>query len=163
VLPPRPERLARQRRRHAQERTTKRVAALGFADVRAFLEGRVIDQERLLAEVAAGLAADRRTVRRLVQQAGVTRRQRTARQLAVGEQSRRVRSVPWQARRAARLEELGSADLGVYLQRGYREQVWRLKRMGAERRVAAIGWWRRWHGSACGDALAGPSGGRRLR
>jgi predicted DsbA family dithiol-disulfide isomerase len=94
VLPPRPERLARQRRRHAQERTTKRVAALGFADVRAFLEGRVIDQERLLAEVAAGLAADRRTVRRLVQQAGVTRRQRTARQLAVGEQSRRVRSVP---------------------------------------------------------------------
>jgi hypothetical protein len=38
VLPPRPKRLARQRRRHAQERITKRVAALGFADVRAFLE-----------------------------------------------------------------------------------------------------------------------------
>ena len=64
------------------------MAALGLAGVRAFLEDQVIDQERLLAEVAAELAADRRTVRRLTQQTGVTRRRRTARQLAVGEQSR---------------------------------------------------------------------------
>jgi hypothetical protein len=64
-----------------------------------------------------------------MQQAGVTRRRRTARQLAVGEQSRRVQAVSWQAKRAARLEELGSADLGVYLRRRYLDQVWPLKRM----------------------------------
>jgi hypothetical protein len=38
VLPPRPKRLALQRRRHAGERIAARVAALGFVDVRAYLE-----------------------------------------------------------------------------------------------------------------------------
>ena len=82
VLPPRPERLALQRRRHAEERVAARVAELGFAEVRAYLEDRLIERERLLAEVAAELGAHRETVRRLMQQVGVTRRRRTARQLA---------------------------------------------------------------------------------
>jgi hypothetical protein len=67
VLPPRPERLARQRRRHAEERIAARVVELGFAEVRAYLEDRLIGREWLLAEVAAELSADRRTVRRLMQ------------------------------------------------------------------------------------------------
>ncbi len=111
VVPPRPERLALQRRRYAQERIAKRVVELGFAEVRAYLEDRLIGREYLLVDVAAELAADRRTVRRLMQQAGVTRGRRTARQLAAGERGRRVQSVSWQARRVARLEELGFVDL----------------------------------------------------
>jgi hypothetical protein len=99
--------------------------------MRAYLEDRLIKREWLLAEVAAELAADRRTVRRLMQQAGVTRR-RTARQLAVVERGRRVQSVSWQQRRAVRLAELGFADLGGYLQRRYLEQGWSVKWMRAE-------------------------------
>jgi AraC-like DNA-binding protein len=111
------------------------VAALGFADVRAYLEAQLIGRELLLAKVAAELAADRRTLRRLMQQVGVTRRRRSARQLAVGERDRRVQSVSWQQRRAARLEELGFADLGGYLQRKYLEQGWSIKRKRAELQV----------------------------
>jgi AraC-like DNA-binding protein len=132
VLPPWPERLARQRRRYAEERIAVRVVELGFADVRAYLEDRLIQQEWLLVEVAAELGAHRETVRRLMQQTGVRRVRRTARQLAVGERGRRVQSVSWQDRRAARLEELGFADLGGYLQRRRVEQGWSIKRMRAE-------------------------------
>jgi AraC-like DNA-binding protein len=135
TLPPRPERLARQRRRHTQQRITGRVAELGFPDLGAYLTDRLIGREWLLAEVAAELAADRRTVRRLMQQAGVQRRRRTTRQLAAEERGRRVQSVSWQARRAARLEELGFADLAGYLRRRYLEQGWPIKRMRAELQV----------------------------
>ncbi len=134
-LPPRPERLARQRRRHAGERIAKRVVELGFAEVRAYLEDRLIEREWLLTDVAAELAADRRTVRRLMEQVGVTRRRRTARQLAVGERGRQVQSVSWQTRRAARLAELGFADLSGYLQARYVGQGWSIKQMRAELRV----------------------------
>jgi len=43
--------------------------------------------------------------------------------------------VSWQVRRAARLEELGFADLAGYLQRRYVEQGWPIKRMRAELQV----------------------------
>jgi AraC-like DNA-binding protein len=132
ALSPRPERLARQRRRYSEQRIAKRVAALGFIDVRAYLVDRLLEREWLLAEVAAELAADRRTVRRLMHQAGVTRGRRNGRQLAAGEPGRRVQSASWQARRAARLQELGFADLGSYLQRRHVEQGWPVKRMRAE-------------------------------
>jgi len=135
VLPPCRQRLALQRRRYAHERIARRVAELGFADVRAYLEDRLIEREWLLVDVAAELAADRRTVRRLMQHAGVMRRRRTARQSAAGERGRRVQSVSWQARRATRLEELGFADLAGYLQRRYLEQGWPVKRMRAELQV----------------------------
>jgi hypothetical protein len=135
VLPPRPQRLALQRRRHAEERIAARVAALGFADVRAYLTDRIVRRERLLADVAAELGAHRETVRRLMRRVGVERRRRTTRQLAVGERGRRVQSVSWQQRRATRLEELGFADLGGYLRRRYLEQGWSVKRMRAELRV----------------------------
>jgi AraC-like DNA-binding protein len=132
VLPPRPERLALQRRRYAEERLAAWVVELGFADVQAYLGDRLIEREALLVDVAAELGADRRTVRRLMQQAGVQRRRRTARQVAAGERGRRVQSVSWQARRAARLAELGFADLGAYLQARYVEQGWTVTRMRAE-------------------------------
>src|SRR6266511_3735126 len=112
TLPPRSERLAQQRRRHAEDR--------------------LIEQQWLLVDVAAELAADRRTIRRLMQQAGVKRVRRTARQVAVAERGRRVQAVSWQARRAARLEELGFAELASYLQRRYVEQSWSIKGMRAE-------------------------------
>jgi len=142
VLPPRPERLALQRRHHAQERIAARVTELGFADLQAYLADRLIEREWLLAEVAAELGAHRETVRRLMQQVGVTRRRRTTRQLTAGERGRRVQSVSWQQRRAARLAELGFADLGGYLQRRYLEQGWSIRRMRAERGVG-----RTWRGA----------------
>jgi hypothetical protein len=81
-------------------------------------------------------------VRRLMQQAGVTRRRRTARQRAVAERGRQVQSVSWQARRAARLAELGFVDLAGYLQARYVEQGWPIKRLRAELGVSRklAGW-----------------------
>jgi len=135
VLPSRPQRLAMQRRRYAQERIAKRVAELGFADVRAYLADRLIEREWLLADVAAELGAHRGTVRRLMEQAGVRRCRRTARQVAAAERGRQVQSVSWEARRAARLAELGFADLPSYLQARYVDQRWPVKRMRADLRV----------------------------
>jgi hypothetical protein len=135
TLPSRPERLARQRRRFAQERIVALVVELGFPDVRAYLADRLLGREWLLADVAAELGAHRATVRRLMRRVGVQRVRRTAKQVAAGERGRRVQSVAWQARRAARLAELGFADLAAYLQRRYVEQGWSIKRMRAELRV----------------------------
>jgi AraC-like DNA-binding protein len=135
VLPLRPERLARQRRRHAQERIAIRVVELGFAAVGAYLQNRLIGREWLLADVAAELGAHRATVRRLMEQAGVVRVRRTTRQLAAGERGRQIQSVGWEARRAARLAELGFADLAGYLQCRYVGQGWTITRMRAELQV----------------------------
>jgi hypothetical protein len=93
TLPARPEQLARQRRRFAQQRITKLVGELGFADVRAYLQDRLIRREWLLAEVADELGAHRDTVRRLMQQVGVQRVRRTAKQVAAGKRGHRVQSV----------------------------------------------------------------------
>lgn len=64
MLPPRSERLVRQRRRYAEERIAARVAELGFATVGTYLEDWLIGREWLLVDVAAELGADRRTIRR---------------------------------------------------------------------------------------------------
>ncbi len=135
VLPARPQRLARQRRRFTTQRIAGRVAELGFADVRTYLADRLVRQAWLLADVAAELGAHRATVRRLMHQHGVRRARRTPRELAAGERGRRVQAVSWQARRAARLAELGFPDLAAYLQRRFVEQGWSIKRMRAELRV----------------------------
>jgi hypothetical protein len=50
-----------------------------------------------------------------------------------------VQAVGWQARRVARLAELGFADLAAYLRARHVEQGWSVKRMRAELRVG-----RRW-------------------
>jgi hypothetical protein len=47
-LAPRPQRLAAQRRRHTEERIAARVAALGFAEVGAYLADRVLERGWLL-------------------------------------------------------------------------------------------------------------------
>ena len=102
---------ARQRRRFAQQRIAKLVVELGFPSIRAYLQDRLIRREWLLAEVAGELCAHRATVRRLMEQVGVRRVRRTARQVAAGQRGRRVQSLSWQRRRAGRLAELGFADL----------------------------------------------------
>jgi hypothetical protein len=61
-LPPRPERLAQQRRRAAEERIAARVMELGFADVRAYLVDRIVGRGRLVVEVVAELGAAPGTV-----------------------------------------------------------------------------------------------------
>jgi hypothetical protein len=50
-----------------------------------------------------------------------------------------VQAVGWQARRAARLTELGFEDLATYLRARHVEQGWSVKRMRAE-----LGVGRRW-------------------
>jgi len=138
-LAPHAQRLAQQRRRHTAERITARVIELGFADVRAYLVDRVVEQAWLLADVAAELAAHRQTVRRLLDRHRIRRVRRTPAEWAASESGRRVQSMGWQARRAARLAELGFADLAAYLQARHVEQGWSVKRMRAELRVG-----RRW-------------------
>ena len=138
-LPSRRQRLAAQRRRYTEERLAARVAALGFADVRAYYEDRVVARAWLLAAVAAELAAHRVTVRRLLDRLGIRRVRRTHAERAAAESGRRAQAVGWQARRAARLAELGFVDLAAYLQARHVEQGWSVKRMRAE-----LGVGRRW-------------------
>jgi hypothetical protein len=138
-LASRPQRLAAQRRRYSEERIAVRVAALGFADVQAYLVDRVVQQGWLLAEVAAELAAHRVTVRRLLDRYGIRRVRRTPAERAAAESGRRVQAVGWRARRAARLAELGFADLAAYFKARHVAQGWSIKRMRAE-----LGVGRRW-------------------
>ena len=131
-LAARPQRLAAQRRRYTEERIAACVAQLGFADVGTYLVDRVVEQAWLLAEVAAELGAHRVTVRRLLERHGIRRVRRTPAERAAAESGRRVQSVGWQARRVARLTELGFADLAGYLRARHVEQGWSVKRMRAE-------------------------------
>ncbi len=138
-LPPCPQRLAQQRRRYTDERIAARVIELGFADVGTYLVDRVAEQGWLLAEVAAELAAHRLTVRRLLDRYGIRRVRRTPAERAAADAGRRVQSVGWQARRAARLAELGFQDLAGYLRARHVAEGWSVKRMRAE-----LGVGRRW-------------------
>jgi AraC-like DNA-binding protein len=138
-LAPRRQRLAQQRQRHTEERIEARVAALGFADVEAYLADRVVQRGWLLAEVAAELVAHRVTVRRLLDRSGIRRVRRTHAERAASESGRSVQAVSWQARRAARLAELGFEDLVAYLRARHVEQGWSVKQMRAE-----LGVGRRW-------------------
>jgi len=136
---PQRERLAQQRQRYTEERIAARVIELGFADVEAYLVDRVVEQAWLLADVAAELAAHRLTVRRLLDRYGIRRVRRTPAERATADKGRRVQAVGWQARRVARLAELGFADLAAYLRARHVKQGWSVKRMRAELRVG-----RRW-------------------
>lgn len=136
-LGPRPQRLAAQRRRYTEQRIAARVLELGFADVGAYLVDRVVEQGWLLAEVAMELAAHRLTVRRLLDHHGIRRVRRTIVERAAAEPGRRVQAVGWQARRTARLSELGFADLSAYLRARRVEQGWSVKRMRASFESAA--------------------------
>jgi len=138
-LAPRPQRLAAQRRRYTEQRIAGRVAQLGFTDVEAYLVDRVMQQGWLLAEVAAELGAHRVTVRRLLGRYGIRRVRRTPAERAAADRGRRVQQVGWQARRVARLAELGFQDLAGYLKVRQVAQGWSVKRMRAE-----LGVGRRW-------------------
>jgi hypothetical protein len=138
-LAPLPQRLAAQRRWYTEQRIAARVAELGFADMVAYLADRVVQRGWLLAEVAAELGAHRLTVRRLLDRHGIRRVRRTPMERAAAESGRRVQAVGWQARRAARLAELGFEDLAGYITARHVDQGWSIKRMRAELRVG-----RRW-------------------
>jgi len=100
---------------------------------------RVVQRGWLLAEVAAELVAHRVTVRRLLDRSGIRRVRRTHAERAASESGRSVQAVSWQARRAARLAELGFEDLAAYLRARHGEQGWSVTRMRAE-----LGVGRRW-------------------
>jgi hypothetical protein len=85
------------------------------------------------------LGAHRLTVRWLLDRHGIRRVRRTPREQAAADAGRRVQAVGWQARRAARLAELGFEDLAAYLRARHLEQGWSVKRMRAELGVGR-GW-----------------------
>ena len=134
-LQDRPARLALQRRRAAEERLAARVAELGFADVEAYLVDRVAGRGWARSAVVAELEVAPVTVRRLLDRYGVRRSQRTAGEQAALARGRAVQATVWQARRVARLAELGFADLEEYLRVRYVAQGWSVRRMRAELRV----------------------------
>jgi hypothetical protein len=138
-LAPRGQRLAAQRRRYTEQRIAARVAALGFADVGAYLADRVVERGWLLAEVAVELGAHRVTVRRLLDRHRIRRVRRTPAERAASGKGRRVQAVSWQVRRAVRLAELGFRDLATYLRTRHGVQGWSVKQMRAELGVS-----RRW-------------------
>jgi AraC-like DNA-binding protein len=128
-------RLAQQRRLAAEERVAARMAELGFVDVQAYLADRVAERGWLVAAVVAELGAAPVTVRRLLDRYGIRRLQRTSAEQAAAAGGHRVQQEGWQARRAARLAQLGFADLGSYL-RVRVGQGWSVGRMRAEIRVS---------------------------
>jgi hypothetical protein len=130
---PHQERLARRRQRAAQQRAATRVAELGFAGMRAYLEDRLVMRAWTLAQLTGELGAAPATVRRLLDQHGVrrvapTRRQRAAADAASGprQQARAAQ------RRQARLTELGFTDVDEYLRDRYVGQGWSVRRLCAK-------------------------------
>jgi hypothetical protein len=151
MLPPRPERLARQRRRYAEERIAARVAKLGFAEVQAYMEDRLLKREWLLVDVAAELAADRRTIRRLMQQAGVQRRRRTLGSRPSASGAGRCKRSPGRYAGRRGWPSWASAIYPVICRPAMSSSDGRSNSCGRSFGLAATGWWRRWHGSVSGD------------
>jgi hypothetical protein len=79
------------------------------------------------------------TTRRLLNRHRIRRVRRTPAERAAAEAGHRMQSVSWHARRAARLLELGFADLTAYFKARHVEQGWSVRRMRAELHVG-----RRW-------------------
>jgi hypothetical protein len=82
--------------------------------------------------VVAELGAAPVTVRRLLDCHGVQRSQRTAGEQAPSAHRHRMQVKQCEGRRAARLAELGFADLAGYLPVRWVEQGWSVRRMRAE-------------------------------
>jgi hypothetical protein len=126
--------------RASEQRLATRVAELGFADVGWYLRDRVVALGWSLSEVEAELGSHRRTVRRLMDAAGIRRTRRTAAERAAAAAGNQSQQLGWEARRAARLAELGFDRLEAYA-RARSEAGWSVKRMRAELRVG-IAWLR---------------------
>jgi hypothetical protein len=130
---PRREQLARQRQRAAQQRVATRVAELGFAGVRAYLEDRLATHAWTLAEVEIELGAAPSTLRHLldhhqVRRVAPTRRQRAAAAAASGPKQQ-ARACE---RRRARLAELGFTEVDEYLKDRCVGRGWSVRRLCAE-------------------------------
>jgi len=130
--PPRPTHSAHQRRHATDQRLTSRAVQLGFTDLPAYLADRVAQQAWSLAQIASELGINEKTVRDRLDRCELRRRrhtpaQRDGSQLAAARLRARA-----QARRAARLRELGFADLEAYLRVRRLEQGWPIPRMRAE-------------------------------
>ncbi len=103
--------------------------------MRAYLVDRVAGRGWARSAVVAELGAASATVRRLLDHHGVRRSRRTAGERVAAARGRRVQAGVWQARRSARLAELGFGDLTSYLRARHVAQGWSVRRMRAELRV----------------------------
>jgi hypothetical protein len=131
---PRRDRVARQRQRAAQQRTSDRAATLGFEAIRAYLVDRLVTKAWTLAKVQGELGTAPATLRHpldryQVRRVEATQWQRVAAAAAIGPttQARAVHRRP-----QARLAELGEAELGDYLQDRIVRREWSRRRLCAE-------------------------------
>jgi hypothetical protein len=110
-------------------------ASAGFEDLRGYLQARC-DTGHSIPRIATELGVRDWQVHAALSRLAV---RRTPAERAASDEGRRVQAVGWQTRRAARLAELGFADLTAYLRARHVAQGWSIKRMRAE-----LGVGRRW-------------------
>jgi hypothetical protein len=136
---PGPQAKGRARQAASDRHATARAAALGFPDLRAYLQDRYAEQAWPLPRVAGELGTGIRVVRRLLGAHGVDRTRATAAQAAAGARGRALQAASHAARRRARLAVPGFEELAAYLRVRRVEQGWPLAQIQTE-----LGVGRRW-------------------
>jgi hypothetical protein len=136
---PGPRAKGRARRAASDRHATERAAALGFADVGAYLHDRYAERAWPLPRLAGELGTGRRVAARLLREHGITRSGATVAQAAAAARGRAALAARHAERRQARVAALGFADLAAYLRVRLVEQGWPTERIGAE-----LGVRRRW-------------------
>ncbi len=131
LRPPRPAHSAHHRRA-TDQRLHARAAQLGFPDLPAYLADRVAGQAWSLAQIASELGINEKTVRDRLDRCELRRTRQTPAQRDGSQLAAARLRARAQARRAARLRELGFADLEAYLRVRRLEQGWPIPRMRAE-------------------------------
>jgi AraC-like DNA-binding protein len=127
------------RRSHGQptapttaQRLRTRVVQLGFPGLHAYLADRMVGQAWSLAQVASELGINAKTVRDRLDRCGLRRSRHTPAQRDGRQRAAAHNRARGQARRAARLAQLGFADLQAYLRVRRLQQGWPIRRLRAE-------------------------------
>jgi AraC-like DNA-binding protein len=119
--------------RHAtDQRLRTRVVQLGFPGLHAYLADRMVGQAWSLAQVASELGINAKTVRDRLDRCGLRRSRHTPAQRDGSQRAAAHNRARGQARRAARLAQLGFADLQAYLRVRRLQQGWPIRRLRAE-------------------------------
>ncbi len=136
---PQPALSAAGRRRGTEQRLARRAAQLGFSDLRAYLTDRLVGQAWPLAQVTSELGTHHKTLRRLLDHHQLHRARQAAPTRAAGARGRRqAQARAWQAKRQARLAELGFQELAGYLEARVVEEGWSVRRVRAELGVGGV-------------------------
>jgi AraC-like DNA-binding protein len=122
-------------RRATDQRLQARVVQLGFPGLDAYLADRVVGQAWSLAQVASELGINAKTVTDRLDRHGLRRSRQTPAQRDGSRRAAAHNRARVETRQAARLAELGFADLEAYLRVRRLQQGWPMRRLRAELRV----------------------------